>query len=287
MSYKIRDRAILRQEIEQTHLSREMIAIWSLGQAGMVIKNHQDNIVVIDPYLSCAIEKNNPATEFIRRFPPVLEPEDIQYADAILITHFHDDHLDLNTLLRVTEKQPRLPIYLPSVDACDIASRYDLLQQNTFPATTNETFRVGDFTITPIASAHSGYERNAQGHDRFLGYFIETCGISFYHSGDTLVTTELEDELIRRKPNVMALPINGGDYSRIKRGIIPNMSFRDAADLYHSVKSDFLLPIHYDMFPNNTDNPTAFVDYMLHHYPGSKFHLTMPGERIIYMRPEV
>ncbi|WP_213989424.1 MBL fold metallo-hydrolase [Sodalis sp. dw_96] len=284
MSFNIRDRSSIKHEIEQTHVPEKTLALWSLGQAGMVIKNHHDDVIAIDPYLSHAIEKNHPGTEFTRRFPPVLEPEDILDIDAILVTHFHDDHMDLETLLRVAEKRPDLPFYIPSVDARDIAAKYASLRRNVAPAITHETLHIGDFAITPIASAHSEYEKNAQGHDRYIGYFIETNGLSFYHSGDTLVTAELEEELIRRKPDVMALPINGGDYSRLKRGIVPNMTFRDAADLYHSVGSDYLLPIHYDMFPNNTDNPAHFVDYMLQHYPGGKFHLTMPGERVIYMK---
>jgi L-ascorbate 6-phosphate lactonase len=284
MAFNIRDRLIIKQEIERTHLPENTLALWSLGQSGMVIKNHHGDVIVIDPYLSSAIEKNHPGTEFIRQFPPVLEPEDIQEADALLVTHFHDDHMDMETLCRAANNRPGLPIYIPSVDAGDVAAKYASLRQAISPAVTHETLHIGDFSITPLASAHSEYEKNAQGHHRFIGYFIETNGLSFYHSGDTLVTAELEEELIQLKPDVMALPINGGDYSRLKRGIVPNMTFREAADLYNSVGSDYLLPIHYDMFPNNTDNPAHFVDYMLQRYPGSKFHLTMPGERVIYMK---
>ncbi|MBT2736679.1 hypothetical protein [Bacillus sp. ISL-7] len=40
--------------------------------------------------------------------------------------------------------------------------------------------------------------------------------------------------------------------------------------------------IHYDMFPNNRDNPAYFVDYLFHHYPTQKFHMMVPGERFIY-----
>ncbi|MBA0168384.1 MBL fold metallo-hydrolase [Pectobacterium sp. CFBP8739] len=284
MPYKLRERSTIRDEITKTHVPYGVLAIWSLGQAGFVLKNSEDHILVIDPYLTHSIEINKPGTEFVREFDPVIQPEDISCADGILITHHHDDHMDLSTLEGIAAVRADMPFYIPSVDADTLIRDNTNIQKNVRPALTGVEFSVGSYRIKPIPSAHSDYEKNAQGHDRYLGYVISTDNLSFYHSGDSLLTPELEAEITALAPDIVALPINGGDYSREKRGIIPNMNFRDAADLYNQSKADMMLPFHYDMFVCNTDNPCYFVDYMLSAYPGNKFHLMVPGERFIYMK---
>ncbi|MBA0219606.1 MBL fold metallo-hydrolase [Pectobacterium brasiliense] len=284
MPYKLRKRSTIRDEIKQTHVPYGVLAIWSLGQAGFVLKNSHNNILVIDPYLTRSIEVNHPGTEFVRAFDPVIDPEDISCADAVLITHHHDDHMDLSTLEGIAAVRRDMSFYIPSVDADALIRSNANIQGNIYPALTGIEFSIGSYRIKPIPSAHSNYEKNEQGHDRYLGYLITTDNLSFYHCGDSLLTPELEEEVTSLEPDIIALPINGGDYSRGKRGIIPNMNFRDAADLYNQSKADMMLPFHFDMFECNTDNPSYFVDYMLSAYPGNKFHLMVPGERFIYMK---
>jgi len=142
---------------------------------------------------------------------------------------------------------------------------------------------VGEFQILPVAAAHSDYERDDEGNDRYLGYYLRSGALSLWHSGDTLVTEALQSQMAQLRPHICVLPINGGDVARGRRGIMPNMSFRDAADLHHAIGADLLLPCHYDLFSCNSDNPAWFVDDMLTRYPGKKFHLLMPGERFLYL----
>jgi len=62
------------------------------------------------------------------------------------------------------------------------------------------------------------------------------------------------------------------------------MSSREAADFSAMVGIDLNVPIHYDMFPNNRENPAYFVDYLFHHYHNQKFHMMVSGERFIYQK---
>lgn len=277
MLFTQRNAQQLADELKTTCIPAMGLAIWSLGQAGIIIKNNAGDLLAIDPYLSDAIERRNPETEFVRNFPPVLPPLALSACDAVLITHFHDDHMDVETLEPLADAAPDLPIWLPAPDI----SRLPI--QNTRAAKTGQRFNIGAFSILPIAAAHSEYERDAEGNDRYLGYLISCDNISLWHSGDTLVTPELLDQMKQHNPTINMLPINGGDYARAERGIMPNMNFRDAADLHHALGSDLLLPCHYDLFNCNRDNPAWFVDDMLTRYPGKKFHLLMPGERFIYL----
>lgn len=270
----------LAYEISQTNIYGESIAFWNLGQAGILLKGkEEDGLLCIDPYLTHSIEDRNPETEFKRAFPPVVDPAMLHDLDGVLVTHDHDDHLDLPSIkeiARVSESRFGIPAPLISLVEGQVENK------SIHPTKDGESFMIKGFKITPISSAHPDCKTDSLGNHVFLGYLIEVNGIRIYHSGDTFVTSELIEKVKKLKPHVAFLPINGGDYFRTSRGIIGNMNYREAADFSAMVGIDLIVPIHYDMFPNNRENPAYFVDYLFHHYPNKKFHMMVPGERFIY-----
>jgi L-ascorbate 6-phosphate lactonase len=264
-------------EIKETRIHDGAVSFWNLGQAGILIKGREeDGFICIDPYLSNSIEQVNSETEFKRAFPPVLSPAMLENADAILITHEHDDHLDFATLREVGRKRIVVPAPLVSIVQSETGNK------NIAAAKVNESFQINGFQITPVPAAHTSYQVDVNGDHLYLGYLIEVNGVRLFHSGDTIVTPELIEKVNEFKPHVVFLPINGGDFFRTSREIVGNMSYREAVDFSVSVGADLIIPIHYDMFPNNRDNPAYFVDYLFAHCPNQKFHMMAPGERFIY-----
>jgi L-ascorbate 6-phosphate lactonase len=270
----------LKNEVRQTRILGEAVSFWNLGQAGILLKGtEEDGLLCIDPYLTRSIEEKNPETEFIRAFPPVIDPGMLRDLNGVLVTHGHDDHLDLSSIKEIARVSdsifgipaPLVPMVQEHVDNKNIHSAKD-----------GESFLIKGFKITPVPTAHTTYETDSLGNHVFLGYLLEVNGIRLFHSGDTIVTPELIDKVKEFKPHVAFLPINGADYFRTSRGIIGNMSSREAADFSAAVGVDLIVPIHYDMFPNNRENPASFVDYLFQRYPNQKFHMMVPGERFIY-----
>ncbi|MEH7414446.1 MBL fold metallo-hydrolase [Neobacillus drentensis] len=270
----------LMNEVRKTKIYGESVSFWNLGQAGILLKGTEDDgLLCIDPYLSKSIEERDPKTEFKRAFPPVVSPAKLRDLAGVLVTHGHDDHLDLASIkeiARVSDSVFAIPAPHISLVQEHVENKY------IHAAHHGESFSIKGFKITPIPAAHTEYETDSFGNHQFLGYFIEVNGIRLFHSGDTVVTPELIEKVKDFRPHIAFLPINGGDYFRTSRGIVGNMSFREAADFSVTVGTDLIVPIHFDMFPNNRENPAYFVDYLYHQYPNQKFHMMVPGERFIY-----
>lgn len=289
MNYVYKEGIALQHEIEQTVVPDTAVALWQLGQAGVVIKGSvpaSDTgsvpMVAVDPFLSGTNRAENPDNEFIREYNPPIEPEQLSQLTAVLITHHHGDHLDTKTITRLHRAAEHVKFVVPAPHA-QILRNAGVADEVIISARAGEKLELPGVGVLPIAAAHTVYEQDEAGDHLYLGYLIDMNGISIYHSGDTVVTDALMDTVVPLRPQIAILPVNGSDYERTRRNIVGNMSAREAVDFAVAIKADLLLPNHYDMFPNNRDNPAHFVDYLFHQQRQQKFHMLAVGERFIYL----
>ena len=269
---------LLVHDLEHFKVPERTLAIWSLGHAGFAFRWPESGLVLLDPYLSGRIERLDPDTEFRRRSPPVLAPERL-HADLVLITHRHDDHLDLDTLVPLSSGLGAPLIAAPEPTHQELQT-HGLKRLQHIVA--GQSFPHGPITVTPIRAFH-GDENSELGP--CFGYLMEAHGLRVCHTGDTLVTPELVETLRAFRPHVLIAPTNGADYFRSSRGIVGNMNGREAVELAREVSADLLIPTHYDLFPNNSENQAFLIDYLLTHRPGQSFHLLRAGERFLYASP--
>ncbi|WP_407541995.1 MBL fold metallo-hydrolase (plasmid) [Deinococcus radiomollis] len=268
----------LAHDLERFSVPTGTLAIWSLGHAGFALRWPDSGLVLLDPYLSGRIERLDPDTEFKRSYPPVLAPERL-HADLVLITHRHDDHLDLDTLVPLSST-PEAPLIAAPQPTHQELQAHGL--NRLHPLVAGKSFAHGPLTVTPIRAFH-GDENNKLGP--CFGFLMEAHGLRVCHTGDTLVTLELVETIRAYRPHVLIAPTNGADYFRTSRNIIGNMNGREAVELAHHVDADLLIPTHYDLFPNNSENQAFLVDYLLTHRPDQSFHLLRAGERFLYAAP--
>lgn len=228
-----------------------MIKYDFLGQSSIKFQIF-DLVIYIDPYLSNSVEKLE-GEAFKRQVPIYLQPDQIQDANFVLITHIHLDHCDLDTLI---------PIYLTSKSckfiAPNIVCNYLIINgfdKNRLVCINNESLSLGNnIRIHPIPAAHPCVKYDKDGFIECVGYIFEICNKNLiYHSGDTFLCDEIINELNKFIPiKMVLLPVNEHNYFKEKEGIIGNMSLREAFGFAKLLKAERFKPIHWDMFKNNS-----------------------------------
>jgi len=84
----------LIEKLTNETAGKEEILLFSLGQAGFLLKTNQGKTIAIDAYLSDAAER---LFGFKRMTPAVITPQELE-VDYYLSTHSHVDHLDIDAL---------------------------------------------------------------------------------------------------------------------------------------------------------------------------------------------
>jgi L-ascorbate 6-phosphate lactonase len=273
-------RALL-DEIDSTQVTPQSLAIWFLGQDSYVLKA-AGQIIYIDPFFSPYLDEKGNSK---REFEPPFAPGDIAHAHWVLCTHNHIDHLDPATLVPMAKSSPQAQFVVPAPHVSVLTSA-GIDSRRIIGARASQKIGLKDSTSTviPLPSAHEVYQTGANGDHLFLGYVVTLSGVTLYHSGDAV---EVPDTIAQLKPHVIdvaCLPINGADWKRRNRDIIGNMNAREAADVAVGCNADMVIPMHYDLFARNGENPATFVDYIHRAYPNQKYKIMVPGERFIYMK---
>ncbi len=208
--------------------SSELYITW-LGQGGYLLDDGETRIV-IDPYLSDAVEKVSGKK---RLYPPPVAPEQLK-CDLVICTHDHLDHLDPDL---VEELDPSQAFAGP--DSCTAHLR-QLGRNNLFPLNRGSTMAMGNFALTAVFADHTTDS---------IGLMVNHNGHVLYFSGDTLYSERLL-ELSAFHPELVLICING------KLG---NMNVQEAVQLTEALAPKVGIPAHYDLFAENAEDPQLYL----------------------------
>ena len=82
--------SVTKAELGNTYL-------FSVGQAGFIIKSRSGQLLGIDLYLSNCVETLEGHVGFKRLLPQILSPEELTF-QVLMTTHPHYDHFDLDAV---------------------------------------------------------------------------------------------------------------------------------------------------------------------------------------------
>lgn len=196
-----------------------------LGQAGYILSDGVTTIC-IDPYLSDAVNRvaNRPRT-----VAPPFAPEELS-ADAVICTHNHLDHMDIDAIPYMNKK---IQFFAPS-DCKQTLMELGVEHYNEFNE--GETTKIGEFEITAVFADHT----------------VPAIGVVIRHGGNTLYFTSdtlYNERLAEVECDILFICING------KLG---NMNVLEAMKITKMISPKTAVPNHYDMFESNSEDPEKF-----------------------------
>jgi L-ascorbate metabolism protein UlaG (beta-lactamase superfamily) len=232
--------------------------LWWLGHSGFALK-YLRAIVYVDPLLSTAHPD--------RLVAPPFTGEDVRHAGLILCTHAHAGHLDQGTVPAMLSGSRRAKVVIPMSIAGQAHAKGVEYQRMV---TTNADLRVEflDDRIYAVPSAHTQLEWTPLGGYPYLGYLVRFGRYTIYHAGDCVPYDRLAGRLRPYNVTVALLPVSGPG----------NFKVSEAAQLAEDIGAEWLVPMHYDMFPGCVLDVERFAEHMLQHRPAQRFKIFDCGE---------
>ncbi len=244
---------ILSAPIGRTHL-------FFLGQAGFVLKSSKGTTLGIDLYLTDCVERYD---GFKRLMPHLLLPQEVEF-DYLVATHAHYDHFDVDAVpLMLANPKTRM---FASMRCAQEAERLHLEPSKLDYVCVGDRRVAGDIRLSFIFCDHGESAPDA------LGLMIEIDGKILYIAGDTCLRLDKVDGILAgRKIDVMIAPINGA---------FGNLNEAEAVALCRTIKPRLMIPCHYWNFAEHHGDPGLFMQLIQEQFPGQRYVLMPPGERI-------
>lgn len=213
-----------------------------------------DRNILIDPYLSNGVEKEF-GPNFKRMISIPIKVQDLPPIDFVLVSHAHHDHCDCETLAPLCRHQPQVKIIAPP--SCQERlrgakipeSNVSLLKQMDWLNLSSEV------SVKPVPACHPRVEWSVEGVPEACGYLLRMKNLKIYHSGDTSPDAEIVKSVSPERPDWGFIPINERSQAKERAGIVGNMSCQEAVDFASALHLKSWIPIHWDMFENNSVNP--------------------------------
>lgn len=228
-----------------------------LGQMGLMIQIGNTKICI--DYFASPLEG--------RQTPVPVPAGELTGIDAFLGTHDHLDHIDHGSWKIWARTNPNAKFVFPEKHReAVLADGMDPV--NAIGLNEGGSVRIGDITVHAIAASHEFLDKDDDGLYPYLQYIIEGDGVRIHHAGDTVRYEGMLPKIKSfGKMDLQLLPINGRDAVRYGNNCIGNMTYQEAADLAGETGSSFVIPGHWDMFADNSEDPKKFADYISVKYP--------------------
>jgi L-ascorbate 6-phosphate lactonase len=242
--------------------------VW-LGQGGYLFKSPGGLTVMVDPYLSDYAE---PFWAVQRAIPPVIDPARFT-PDVLLVTHWHEDHLDAPTV-RHYARQPDVVFGGP--ESCTIrAEIWGWPAERTVRLEQGDNHQFGDVAVTATFARHD--EAAALTPDA-VGFLLDVGGARLWDVADSEYDARLRP-MASAGVDVMFVPINGGG---------GNMNAHEAALLTWQIAPRIAVPMHYGMWPEEqygegaTLDPALFRDTLARLGSQTEVRVLQPGEIVLF-----
>lgn len=234
----------LMERILTKNVSEGHVSCWWLGGSGFVFKSPAGAIICLDPYLSNSVES---IFGMKRAFATPIEPDQLR-ADAVISTHWHEDHLDPGLIPIVARNHADTKFIMPPSAMARTLS-WGVSRSQIVSFTPGDSIALQDVKIEATPAHHEAGVPGWEVPDA-VGVLLQIGDLKIYHSGDTEYDVRLR-RLKSREPHVAMLCING---------VGGNMDAHEAALLAWHLGARQVIPIHHLLWAVNTAAPGETLD---------------------------
>jgi len=241
------------------------LVVWGLSGAGFALRI-DDDVIYVDPYL---IDPGS-SEEFRRMNPVPFSPDRVRKAKAVLSTHEHEDHCNLETLRGLRDHTDALFIGPSSSTKKAISGGYPSSRVVTLsPGRSHEISP--SFRATAFGS-RDPYEPSA------IMFLIETPRANIVHSGDTLYFEGFAK--IGASQRVDIAMLNFG--KQIPTPEKPYyMNAKSLAEAARDLKAKTVIPMHWNMWIEAMEDPRTIGPILKTISPSSRLEILEMGQKIV------
>jgi len=251
--------------------------IW-IGHSTFLIKKRGITILS-DPVFS---DRASPLKNFgpKRLIPPAIPIQSLPHIDIVTISHNHYDHLDIDSIKKIYNKNLDTIFLIPMGDK-DIFDNVNI--RNTYEFVWWDSINVSglEFTFTPVQhwSARGLFDRN---DSLWGGWFIKDEDYSIYHAGDSGYSNDFKTTKAKLgSPKYAFIPIGAYDpeWFMSESHVNPEEAITIAKDL----NATYSYGMHWGTFTltsEDTIEPKERLEKLLNNDISTKFETILPGKLI-------
>ena len=272
----------LNEEIERETVQPGTFVMWWLGCTGIWLKTEKGTNIVTD--LWCGTGKQSHGSGMmkkghqhmkmigcqkiqpnLRNVPCVIDPFGMKNVDALLATHDHSDHIDVNVAAAILQNCPQCRFIGPEncvkkwvewgvpADRCTVVRPGDSVVVGDVTVKALESFDRTELVTAPPEQVLKG--TMPQDMDvRAVNYLFEMAAGTLYHSGDSHYSN-----YYAKHGNDHHIDVALGSFGENPRGMTDKLTAIDLLRMAECLNARVIIPIHHDIWTNFKADPNEIL----------------------------
>ncbi len=278
----------LNEEIDNEEVKPGTFAMWWLGCVGLWVKSENNTNIAIDLWFGNGkrtkqVKEMAPYHQMrnmmgvkalqpnLRAAPIVYDPFAVTQVDAVLSTHYHNDHIDPYFAAAVMANCPGEPPFIGPEESvkkwlsygvpaerCQVVKPGDVIKIKD-----TEIIVVDSFDRTCLVTTEVGEDIEgvcpSNMDEKAVNFIIKTPAGSIYHSGDSHYSI-----YFAKHGKDYDIDVALGSYGENPAGCQDKMTSIDILRMAEALRCKVVIPVHYDVWSNFKADPKEIL--MNYHY---------------------
>lgn len=276
----------LNEEIDSEVVAPDTFAMWWIGCTGIWLKTQGNTNIAVDLWFGNGkrSQKGKYMADYhqmrnmtggqltqpnLRAAPIVYDPFSVTQVDAVLSTHYHNDHIDPFFAAAVLKNCKDTVPFIGPQESVNRWLGYGVPAERCKVVKPGDTVVVGDVTIVALDSFDRTClvtaEKPLAGvcpndmDEKAVNYLIKTPAGNVYHSGDSHYSV-----YYAKHGKDYQIDVALGSYGENPAGCQDKMTSIDILRMAEALKTKVVIPFHYDVWTNFKADPLEIL--MLYNY---------------------